>query len=132
MCVLLAEFYSDLFLHQEAGDISCSFSFKQQQTVYFKHEKSNQEEDLDCAALWQGRKEEEEGTVTEDVDCWDSQESKAEGQRCRNKDGEVYECRMWSTSTRPEEEEEVLGPVNSFHDNFALDELIQARTNVDE
>ena len=98
----------------------------------FQHEKSNHEEDLDRAALWQGRKEEEEGTVAKDVDCWDSQESKAEGQRCRNKDGEVYERRTRSTNTRPEEEEDILGPVNSFHDNFALDELIQARTNVDE
>ena len=98
----------------------------------FQHEKSNHEEDLDRAALWQGRKEEEEGTVAEDVDFWNFQESKAEGQGCRSKDGEVYKRRTWSANTRPEEEEEVLGPVNSFHDNFALDELIQARTGVDE
>ena len=98
----------------------------------FQHEKINRKEELDRAALWQGRKEKEEGTVAKDVNCWDSQENKAEGQRCRNEDGEVYERRTWSANTRPEEEEEVLGPVNSFHDNFALDELIQARTNVDE
>ena len=94
--------------------------------------KNNHEEDLDRAPLWQGHKEEEESTVAKDVDCWDSQENEAEGQRCRNEDGEVYERRTWSTNTRPEEEEEVLGPVNSFHDNFAVDELIQARTGVDE
>ena len=35
----------------------------------FQHEKSNHEEDLDRAALWQGCKEEEEGTVAKDVDC---------------------------------------------------------------
>ena len=96
------------------------------------HEKNSCEEDLDRAALWQDRKEKEEGKVAEDVDCWDSQENEAEGQRCRNEDGEVYERRTWSTNTRPEEEEEVLGPVNSFHDNFAVDELIQARTGVYE
>ena len=97
-----------------------------------QHEKSNHEEDLDRAALWQGRKEEEQGTVAEDVDCWDSQESEAEGQKRRSKGGEVCKRRTRSTNTRPEKEEDILGPVNSFHDNFALDELIQARTNVDE
>ena len=55
----------------------------------FHHEKSNREEDLDRAALWQGRTEKEEGKVAGDVDCWDSQENKAEGQRCQNEDGEV-------------------------------------------
>ena len=98
----------------------------------FQHEKNNHEECLDRAALWQGCREEEEGTVAKDVDCWDSQESEAEGQRCRNKDGKVCERQTRSTNTRPEEEEDILGPVNSFHDNFALDELIQARTNIDE
>ena len=121
-----------LFLCQEAGDISCSFSFEQQQTVCFKHEKSNQEEDLDCAVLWQGREREEEGTVAKDVDCWDPKESEAEGQRCRNKDGEVDERATLSANTRPEEDEDILGPVNSFYDNFALDELIQARSDDDE
>ena len=94
--------------------------------------KNNHEEDLDCASLWQGHKEEEEGTVAEDLNCWDSQESKAEEQRCRNEDGTVYERQTRSTNTQPEEEEDILGPINSFHDNFALDKLIQARTNVDE
>ena len=98
----------------------------------FHHKKNNREEDLDCAALWQDRKEKEEGKVSEDVDCWDSQENEAEGQRCCNEDGEVFERQTWSTNTRPEEEDQVLGPVNSFHDNFAVDELIQARTGVDE
>ena len=96
------------------------------------HENSHREEVLDRAALRRRRKEKEEGKVAEDVDCCDSQENEAERRRCRNEDGEVYERRTWSTNTRPEEEEQVLGPVNSFHDSFAVDELIEARTDVDE
>ena len=96
------------------------------------HENSHREEVLDRAALRRRRKEEEEGKVAEDVDCCDSQENEAEGQRCRNEDGEVYEHRTWHTNTRPEEEEQVLGPVNSFHDSFAVDELIEARTDAHE
>ena len=96
------------------------------------HENSHREEVLDRAALRRRRKEKEEGKVAEDVDCCDSQENEAEGQRCRNEDGEVYEHRTWHTNTRPEEEVQVLGPVNSFHDSFAVDELIEARTDVHE
>ena len=96
------------------------------------HEKSHHEEVLDRAALWRRRKEKEEDKVAEDVDCCDSQEVEAERRRCRNEDGEVYERRTWSPNTRPEEEEQVLGPVNSFHDSFAVDELIEARSDADE
>ena len=131
-------------LTQSTGDISCPFSI--QQTVCSKHETNNQEEDLDCAALWQGRKEEEDGCAPEDVDCSESQKSEAEGERCWSKEQEVDQGETRSTNTHPEvnehgtrsthtcaeEDEDVLDPLNSFHDDFALDELIQARSKEDE
>ena len=111
-----------------------------------KHETSNKEDDLDRAALWEGRKEEEEVCATEDVDCSEYQEIEAEGERCWRKKQEVDqggtrsgntreevdERGKRSTNTRPEEKEDILVPFNSFHLDFALDELVEARNKEDE
>ena len=77
--------------HRILSRSSCQFEAATNRLPH--HENSHREEVLDRAALRRRRKEEEEGKVAEDVDCCDSQENEAEGQRCRNEDGEVYEHR---------------------------------------